>query len=103
MFILKTLSPATCDIATTATNDGDVATVAGVATHLRGRNHGSVATVAMSQVATLSRIPLSCLAVCTECTYFRSRPQMRPDGWCLRFSVETWGRVPFRCEGFKAS
>jgi hypothetical protein len=38
-----------------------------------------------------------CLAACERCAEFASRPGRAPDGWCKRFRVETWSRMPFRC------
>jgi hypothetical protein len=40
------------------------------------------------------------LVACIACRHFESRPNNRPDGWCKQFATETWGKVPFRCEGY---
>lgn len=42
-----------------------------------------------------------CLVTCDRCGAFRSRPGSQPDGWCQRYRVGTWARVPFRCDGYK--
>jgi hypothetical protein len=40
------------------------------------------------------------LVACIACHHFEARPKDRPDGWCKRFTTETWGKVPFRCAGY---
>lgn len=42
-----------------------------------------------------------CLKICERCSAFTARPASRPDGWCKRYSTETWARVPFRCDGYE--
>ena len=40
------------------------------------------------------------LVACIACHHFEPRPKDRPDGWCIQFRTETWGKVPFRCAGY---
>jgi hypothetical protein len=46
-------------------------------------------------------IQLGCLHLCVNCKAFSARAGSRPDGWCCRFSVETWAELPLRCDGYE--
>src|SRR5437016_3428679 len=73
----------------------------------RQRGSGSsTANAAESRVAEMTRefaveLRLGCIVVCKGCTAFQARPGEAPDGWCRRYSVETWSRVPFQCDGYR--
>lgn len=40
---------------------------------------------------------------CHDCRHFEPRPGEQPDGWCVKFVMETWATVLFACGGYAQS
>lgn len=41
------------------------------------------------------------MARCSACAHFGTRTRSSPEGWCRRFSVETWPASLFHCGAYR--
>lgn len=41
------------------------------------------------------------MARCSACAHFGTRTRSSPEGWCRRFSVETWPAPLFQCGAYR--